>query len=82
MIASTVTYPHEVVRTRLQTQLSIPTHQKYTGIIQSIRLIFSQEGIRGFYRGFGISLTRTVPSSALTILTFEMISNYMKDHFE
>ncbi len=35
--------------------------------------IASEEGIQGFYKGMGVNLVRTVTSSALTILTYELI---------
>lgn len=136
MIASVLTYPHEVLRTRLQMQprlasgttslaaspsrntsnLSSATQHRsihteilnrarrgagptshygtprlsnllssakrrrsisnlgnqgnrYTGVIQACSTIAREEGLRGFYRGMGVNLVRTVPSSALTILT-------------
>jgi solute carrier family 25 folate transporter 32 len=129
MIASVLTYPHEVLRTRLQMQpkitapvaaSDIPKSQqqqhrsihtgiigklgqnstrggggsmastltsldrrrrgishmgnvnsgnRYTGVLQACTTIAREEGLRGFYRGMGVNLIRTVPSSALTILT-------------
>lgn len=42
---------------------------KYTGVLQACGTIAREEGLRGFYRGMGVNLIRTVPSSALTILT-------------
>jgi solute carrier family 25 folate transporter 32 len=39
------------------------------GIMDIIRLIARTDGFRGFYRGLAVNLTRTVPSSAMTILT-------------
>ncbi|KAH6561603.1 hypothetical protein BASA61_001413 [Batrachochytrium salamandrivorans] len=124
MVASSVTYPHEVVRTRFQTQLSLHSNTnieapsllprstslntnpilstkagpmassvlenaqvavggsallpKYRGILQAVRTILREEGWRGFYKGFALGLFRTVPASALTILTFEFISGTLK----
>ncbi|ORZ03541.1 mitochondrial carrier domain-containing protein [Syncephalastrum racemosum] len=71
MAASMATYPHEVIRTRLQNQTKKPF--KYRGILHAIQVISFEEGIRGFYKGLPTNLLRTVPSSALTILTYEMI---------
>lgn len=42
---------------------------KYSGVFRTVQTIFAEEGIRGFYNGMGVNLIRTVPSSALTILT-------------
>ncbi|KAI8974398.1 mitochondrial carrier domain-containing protein [Pilobolus umbonatus] len=71
MAASIATYPHEVIRTRLQNQTKKP--YKYKGIIHATKLISKEEGLCGFYKGLSTNLVRTVPSSALTILTYEIL---------
>lgn len=68
MIASVATYPHEVLRTRLQIQKA-SGDGSYAGIIQTFKQIVRTEGYPGLYRGMGVNLLRTVPASALTILT-------------
>ena len=77
--ASITTYPHEVVRTRLQIQRGSQKGassgfgkqpRTVMGIMDIIRLIARTDGLRGFYRGLAVNLTRTVPSSAMTILTW------------
>jgi len=75
MVASVATYPHEVVRTRLQIQKrplgfsSGASTQLYKGTVQTLRVILRDEGWRGLYKGLSVNLFRTVPSSAVTMLT-------------
>ena len=79
MFASVATYPHEVVRTRLQIQKrplapapntgSVLQPELYRGIVQTVGLIIREEGWRGLYKGLSINLVRTVPNSAITLLT-------------
>lgn len=127
MIASLATYPHEVLRTRMQVSKAVrpppppppyvghPARQapgpatlysplitgstppvvhsmgdatdgqhsalrnrtrwspKKGGIVDTFRKIYRQDGWQGFYRGLSINLVRTVPSSAVTMLTYELI---------
>jgi solute carrier family 25 (mitochondrial folate transporter), member 32 len=77
MTASMATYPHEVLRTRLQTHRHpigahgrpIDPSQRVPGIIQAAKLIIRDEGWRSLYRGLSINLVRTVPNSAVTMVT-------------
>ncbi|KAI0662045.1 mitochondrial carrier [Cubamyces menziesii] len=84
MTASIATYPHEVVRTRLQTQkrpLAISGSEApprtYGGIVRTTKHMIRDEGWRALYRGLSVNLVRTVPNSAVTMLTYEMIVRYL-----
>jgi solute carrier family 25 folate transporter 32 len=77
MSASLATYPHEVIRTRLQNQTRKP--YKYKGILHAIKIMSKEEGLSGFYKGLTTNLLRTVPSSAMTILTYELIVRKFDD---
>ncbi|EJD40916.1 mitochondrial NAD transporter [Auricularia subglabra TFB-10046 SS5] len=82
MTASVATYPHEVVRTRLQIQKrpiaqasgpgAVLQPAMYRGILQTAGIIIREEGWRGLYKGLSVNLFRTVPNSAVTMLTYEM----------
>lgn len=74
VVATITTYPHEVLRTRFQNQITDPP--KYTSIPQAMRLILKEEGPRGFYRGLGTTVMRVVPASAVTLITYEQILKY------
>jgi solute carrier family 25 (mitochondrial folate transporter), member 32 len=87
MTASIATYPHEVVRTRLQIQRRfLPGNgitgadavvhstskdtKRYKGLVHAAERIVREEGWRGLYKGLSINLFRTVPNSAVTMLTY------------
>eukprot|EP01017_Pseudomicrothorax_dubius_P007673 TRINITY_DN12411_c0_g1_i17.p1 TRINITY_DN12411_c0_g1~~TRINITY_DN12411_c0_g1_i17.p1 ORF type:complete len:232 (-),score=25.32 TRINITY_DN12411_c0_g1_i17:147-842(-) len=56
-ICDLITNPLWVARLRLQSQfLHHPDQQKYSGLWQTMRLIFQEEGIVGLYRGLGTSI--------------------------
>lgn len=78
-IASITTYPHEVIRTRLQNESTPP--KKYFNIWSTLTTIVREEGARGLYKGIVTNLVRTVPASAVTLLSYEtflrMLTTYV-----
>jgi len=42
-------------------------------MVETFKYVAMTDGLPGFYRGMGVNLIRTVPNSALTILTYELI---------
>lgn len=73
--ASTTTYPHEIIRTRLQLQTEKAA--KYRGIWHAVRTIAAEEGLRGFYGGLRVNVMRVVPASAITFISYEKILQFI-----
>ncbi|KAG6809989.1 hypothetical protein H0H92_013796 [Tricholoma furcatifolium] len=71
-VASLITYPHEVLRTRLR-QPSVNGVVKYTGLIQTLRLVIAEEGARSLYGGLSAHLMRVVPNAAVMYSIYEGI---------
>lgn len=63
--AAVVTYPHEVVRTRLRQAPQKDGRMKYTGIVQCFTTIWKEEGIASLYGGLTPHMLRVVPSAAI-----------------
>ncbi|KAJ2341389.1 Pyrimidine nucleotide transporter, mitochondrial, partial [Coemansia sp. RSA 2618] len=76
LMASVVTYPHEVLRTRLRQPPDSNGMVKYRGLVNSAKIIFAEEGIRGFYGGLTPHLLRTVPNASIMFLAYELVVHY------
>lgn len=76
-MASILTYPHEVARTRMREQ-ALSGVFKYKGMWQSLGVIAREEGRSGLYSGMGVHLLKVVPNSALMFLTYEIVNHWLE----
>lgn len=72
-VASLITYPHEVIRTRLRQTPVENGRIKYKGLIQSFKLVIKEEGLISMYSGLTPHLMRTVPNSIIMFGTWELV---------
>ena len=87
IIASTITYPIQVIKSRLQQrnqtaeisatgEVEIVTRE-YKGVIDCAGKIWKREGVAGFFKGSIPNAIRVAPSAAITFVTYEMVTDSM-----
>lgn len=76
MFASLLTYPHEVLRSRMMDSRTSKT------LLQTIERILTKEGYLGFYSGIHISLLRVVPNCCITFLSYELLLRLAKEKLQ
>ena len=75
-IAMLLTYPYQVIRSRLQvkTNANESSAFSYKGALDVIKKTAKQEGLWAFYRGIIPSTIRVLPGTCITFLVYEKIS--------
>ncbi|KAI8834763.1 mitochondrial carrier domain-containing protein [Chytriomyces cf. hyalinus JEL632] len=77
VFAMSITYPYQVVRARIQNQRGAEAGV-YKSTLGTIRIIYRNEKIGGFYKGMGPNLIRILPGSALTFVVHESASKFCR----
>lgn len=67
--------PFDVAKTRLMAQQEVGDARKYTGMIQCIRTIVSEEGFAPLMRGVGLRIARVAPGMGITFTVVETFSS-------
>jgi solute carrier family 25 phosphate transporter 23/24/25/41 len=71
MASSTVTFPLDVIRRRMQMQGAAGSRMRYSGVMNAISTVFRHEGLRGFYAGIVPEYIKVAPGVAITYCTYE-----------
>ncbi|GAA5798414.1 mitochondrial carrier domain-containing protein [Helicostylum pulchrum] len=73
--ATATTYPFDLLRTRFAMQGETKV---YNSIAHAVTDIYEKEGIRGFYRGLGPSITQIMPYMGLMFFSYEGLCSMME----
>uniref|UniRef100_A0A3Q1J598 Solute carrier family 25 member 36 n=1 Tax=Anabas testudineus TaxID=64144 RepID=A0A3Q1J598_ANATE len=66
--ATSIAYPHEVVRTRLREEGT-----RYRSFFHTLITVPREEGYRALYRGLTTHLVRQIPNTAIMMCTYEVV---------
>lgn len=72
--ASILTYPHEVIRSRMMDIRSMHG----VGFVETCRRVYAIEGVIGFYAGISVSLIRVIPNTMITFLVYERVLHLIR----
>lgn len=76
MAAATITYPHEVIRSRMMDARGASAGKN---IFDTMRFIVKKEGYAGLYTGLKVSLLRVVPNCCVTFVSYELIARWVRN---
>ncbi|KAM1174475.1 hypothetical protein EV2_027766 [Malus domestica] len=73
-----LSYPFQVIRSRLQQRPSSEGIPRYMDSWHVVRETARFEGIRGFYKGITPNLLKNVPASSITFIVYENVLKFLK----
>ncbi|GLA55501.1 hypothetical protein AnigIFM63604_002149 [Aspergillus niger] len=76
-VAQTCTYPFDVLRRRFQINTMSGMGYQYASIMDAVKAIVAQEGLRGLFKGIVPNLLKVAPSMASSWLSFELTRDFL-----
>jgi len=77
-----LTYPLELVRTRLSLAADFSRGAHYRGIWDCLRRTVQREGFPGLYKGIGPTIATGAPYTGLQMSTYELFKEPLKPHLD
>ena len=75
--AMLVTYPLNLVRTRLQAS-GMPGQPTYSGPVECAGKILAKEGFKGLYRGLVPNLAKVLPATSVSYAVYDVLSSWQR----
>ena len=77
--ASVCTLPMDVVKLNIQTQNTLPLHERrFHSVFHAWKMIYATEGIPGFFKGWGPVLFKVTPAASVTFACYEAYKSYFE----
>jgi len=71
--ATVVTYPTDMIKTRLTVAHADKSKSKYNGMIDAFRVVYREEGFLAFYKGLSTSIIGVIPFAGCTFMSYEIL---------
>lgn len=71
-----VFYPADTIKSRMQTASVDTVGAKQLSFVATGRQLWREQGLKGYYRGCGITVFRSAPSSAIIFSIYEALRRY------
>jgi ornithine carrier protein len=69
-------FPVDVIKSHMQTDEQLHASAKKQTFFRPAQELYSAGGYKAFYRGCGITVARSAPTSAVIFLTYELLSRH------
>lgn len=86
-VASTTTYPLQVIKARLQQRSQSlelmangeikAVHREYVGMLATGKTLWQREGVTGFFKGAIPNALRVAPGAAVTFVVYESVLGFL-----
>ncbi|KAH8356829.1 hypothetical protein KR200_010386, partial [Drosophila serrata] len=73
--------PFDMAKCRIQAPQPVRGEIKYGGTIQTLRIIYYEEGLRALYKGLSPLLLRAIPGGAIQIVSYEAIYDFLVSRY-
>lgn len=80
-ISSCVNIPWDVAKSRIQGPQPVPGEIKYKTCIQTMVLVYKEEGYLALYKGLVPKIMRLGPGGAVMLLVYEYVSGWLNRNF-
>jgi hypothetical protein len=76
VVASTIAYPHDLLRSRLQDAREMNNQKRHVNVYTMANAVIAKEGVFSLWTGLRIHLLRVVPATCISFSTYEYISKH------
>lgn len=79
-VATTLTYPFDLLRTRMAAQGAKQNEQLYSSLRDVVKKIYRYEGFTGFFKGLAPSICSITPHNGIFFLSYEKIRQFLHNN--
>ncbi|XP_030745542.1 mitochondrial 2-oxodicarboxylate carrier [Sitophilus oryzae] len=81
-LASCVNIPFDVAKSRIQGPQPVPGQIKYKGTINSMIIVYKEEGFMALYKGLVPKVMRLGPGGAIMLVVYDYMHSYLSNTFK